>query len=125
MKTILSEIAQCLQTLETIPPTHQAVDAWERKLAKLRDLLPSGSGFDAGTEIVSGNNKKVTLSTSYHHMNENGYYDGWTGHEIILTPSFNGYDMRITGKDRNGIKDYIGDVFTHCLDEECCIPLDL
>jgi hypothetical protein len=40
-------------------------------------------------------------------MDENGYYCGWTEHNIILTPNFGSFDMRITGKDKNGIKDYL------------------
>ncbi len=50
-------------------------------------------------------------------MDENGYYCGWTEHNLIVTPSFKfGYDMRIPGKDKNQIKEYLyqifGEVFT-------------
>lgn len=52
-------------------------------------------------------------------MNEAGFYDGWTEHKVIVTPSLGSdYYMKVTGKDRNQVKDYIGDRFYHALDEE-------
>jgi hypothetical protein len=45
-------------------------------------------------------------------MHDSGMYDGWTEHTIVLTPSFLGhFDMRISGHNRNEIKDYIADTF--------------
>ena len=89
-----------------------AIDALEN------EHFPSGSGFDNGASLdlaVSTHNKLV-ISTSFHHMNENGYYDGWTYHDVIVRPSLVfGFDLRITGRDRDGIKDYIAEVFHHAL----------
>jgi len=52
-------------------------------------------------------------------MNENGYYDGWTDHVIHVTPSLTqGFSLRITGTNRNGIKDYLVDIYGTWLDEE-------
>jgi hypothetical protein len=46
-------------------------------------------------------------------MNEGGYYDGWTEHQVIITPSLqHGFDVRVTGQDRNEIKDYLAELFT-------------
>ena len=75
--------------------------------------LPSGSGIDAGMELMEDQctEKKIVFSFSFHHMNEDGYYDGWTNHKLIITPSFSGLDMRITGPDRNRIKEYLYDLF--------------
>ena len=81
----------------------------------IKNLMPSGSGFDDGTKLISADEKKIVFATSYHHMNDGGYYDGWTEHKIIITPSFDGFNMRITGRDRNAIKDYIADVFHDAL----------
>ena len=85
----------------------------------VKQFLPSGSGIDCGTKLVSADDKKIVLSLSYHHMNDNGYYDGWTEHKAIITPSFHGIDIRITGRDRNGIKDYLSDVVWESLNEVC------
>lgn len=50
--------------------------------------------------------------------NENGMYDGWTQHSIIVRPSFvHGLDITITGKDRNQIKEYLHDVYFSALTE--------
>ena len=85
-----------------------------------RDYLPSGSGIDNGTtiDLDATSFDKIVLTTSYHHMDENGYYDGWTDHKITIRPSFLGLDITIGGRNRNDIKDYLHDVFHHCLSSE-------
>ena len=84
----------------------------------VKEKLPSGSGFNAGTKInwdMSTQNKLV-FETAFHHMDEAGYYVGWTEHRIFITPDLcHGFNMRITGKDRNSIKEYISDVFFNAL----------
>lgn len=85
-----------------------------------RDYLPSGSGIDSGTtiDLDATDIDKIVLTTSYHHMNENGMYDGWTDHKITIRPSFLGLDINIGGRNRNDIKDYLHDVFSSCLSSE-------
>jgi hypothetical protein len=91
----------------------------EKRLKELEKLLPSGSGFDSGTSIVSCSDAKLVLKTSFHHMNENGYYDGWTDHYVTVTPSFSfGLDIRVSGRNRNDIKDFILDEFYYALLQE-------
>lgn len=52
-------------------------------------------------------------------MNENGMYDGWTEHKAIIKPSLVfGLDLKITGRDRNGIKEYLHDTFMQALTDE-------
>jgi hypothetical protein len=87
----------------------------------VKDYLPSGSGFDAGTTLDEGASSpdKLVFDTSFHHMDEHGGYDGWTEHKVIVTPSLaHGCDLRVTGRDRNDIKSYIGETFAHALDTE-------
>lgn len=76
---------------------------------------PSGSGIDNGTslDVDASTAEKLVFHTNYHHMSESGCYDGWTEHKVIVTPSLQspGYRIRITGPDRNQIKDYMYDVF--------------
>lgn len=88
----------------------------------VKEFMPSGSGFDSGTtlNLDKSNRLKLTFETAFHHMNDNGYYDGWTHHSVIITPHFNGFDLRVTGRDRNGIKDYIGDCFESALSQMIC-----
>ena len=82
-----------------------------------REYLPSGSGFNHGTNVVIGRSSahRIVMVTSYHHMDENGFYDGWTTHDVIANATFTGPDIRVAGIDRNGIKDYIAEVFQSAL----------
>ena len=76
--------------------------------------FPSGSGFDAGTKLDwdRTTQTKLVFTTEFHHMNDGGYYDGWTEHVIYAKPHFLfDVDLRVTGRDRNQIKDYIGETF--------------
>lgn len=97
-------------------------DFAEKHLTRLHEIekneLPRGSGIDSGTkiDIDESGDEKIVLLFCFHHMNENGFYDGWTGHKAIITPSFSGFSLRITGRDRNGIKDYLHETFSYVLD---------
>lgn len=84
------------------------------------DYLPHGSGFDSGTTFDWEQSRvnRIILHTEYHHMDECGGYDGWSEHDVIVTPGWYGPELRITGRDRDGIKDYMYDVFRDCLEEE-------
>jgi hypothetical protein len=82
--------------------------------------LPHGSWFDCGTTIdLDGSSPEcLVLCTNFHHMDEHGGYDGWTDHAIKVKPSLAfGFDLEIEGEDRDGIHDYIADVFRHALSE--------
>ena len=90
-----------------------------------REYLPSGSGVDAGTRIdlERSTGKRIVLTFGFHHMNEGGYYDGWTDHKVTVTPAFiGGFDLRVTGRDRNQIKDYLGDLIHEILASEYSEP---
>lgn len=83
--------------------------------------MPSGSGFDAGTTIDfdRSTGERIVFNTSFHHMDENGYYCGWTEHVVTVRPSLlHGFMLTVSGKDRNGIKEYIVDRFNFALDVE-------
>lgn len=89
-------------------------DKHEAKIETMLEALPHGSGIDNGVKFDSQRStpEKLIFTLGFHHMDENGYYDGWTEHELIVTPSlYFGYYMRITGRDRNEIKSYLRDVF--------------
>lgn len=90
----------------------------EDRLYKLEQMLPSGSGIDSGCKIDVENSSsdKVVILFSWHHMDENGYYDGWTDHKLIVKPKlWNNFDVRITGRDRNYLKEYLYDLFDSAL----------
>lgn len=113
----LSKIAHNLEWIENLKGDEQKEKTYkpvaiERIMSECVDL-PHGSGLDNGVSIDLNRSKsdKIVFNTEFHHMNENGYYDGWTSHSLIVTPKFGGYDLRITGKNRNGIKEYLYDLF--------------
>jgi len=96
---------------------------WEDRHRETLDTLgseqmPSGAGIDAGTSLNLDESKpdRLVFNTSYHHMNDVGYYDGWTEHKVIVKPSLAfGITVDITGSNRNDIKDYLVDVFRGAL----------
>ena len=121
MKTYKA-IAQKIQAMENCEKTGN--QEWLTKhrdaIKGIMDNAPSGSGFDSGTELDDTSTpKKLVFTTSFHHMNEGGMYDGWTSHTITVKPSLCfDFDLKVSGKDRNQIKDYIGEMFQSFLDEE-------
>ena len=98
---------------------------WEDKhFEEIEELVteyfPSGSGFDAGTtfDFSASKPNRLVFNTSFHHMTEHGYYDGWTEHAVIVTPDLRfGFDLRVTGRNRNDTKEYIGECFDYALSE--------
>ena len=86
-----------------------------------RELLPSGSGVDSGCviDLSKSTPNKIVIQVNFHHMNENGCYDGWSYHNAIITPSLGyDYDIKITGRDKNEIKGYLGDLIYEAVDGE-------
>jgi hypothetical protein len=100
------------------------VDRWIEYIQQLTKDLPSGAGFDNGTkiDIDSSHAEKLVFTTSFHHMNEFGFY-GWTDHVITVTPSFTGINLRVTGRNHNGIKEYILETFEYALTRETSVSL--
>jgi len=90
-----------------------------------RNSLPSGSGIDCGTKIDRDASKsnRLVFTFEYHHMNDYGMYDGWTSHKAIVTPDLtahDGFSLRITGRNRNQIKEYLH----QCFDAALCETID-
>ena len=92
------------------------------KLGELvREFMPHGSGFDNGVKFDEdkSTSERLIFHTSFHHMNEVGMYDGWTDHSVIVPPSLQfGFELRVTGRDRNDIKEYIAQAFELALSED-------
>lgn len=87
----------------------------------VREHMPSGSGFDNGTtlDFDRSNPERLVFVTSFHHMNDAGMYDGWTDHNVTCTASLvYGFDLKISGRNRRDIKDYISESFQTALNME-------
>ncbi|MDE2097482.1 MAG: hypothetical protein KGL39_09575 [Patescibacteria group bacterium] len=122
IRTVMSEIASRLVAIENCRTSGNT--EWLRKhertlRAIVGTFLPSGSGFDNGTKIDMGlsTDRCLTFHTSFHHMDENGGYAGWTDHTVRVRATFLGPDITIGGRNRNDIKDYIAEVFSAALSE--------
>lgn len=89
----------------------------------IHDHMPRGSGLDSETTIDNekSNDGRLILYSSYHCMNENGYYDGWVDFTLTVKPSLGfAFDLRIVGNfGKYGfLKDYLYDAFNTAFKEE-------
>ena len=93
----------------------------------MTNCLPHGSGIDSGVQLDFDKStaEKLILITSFHHMNEHGFYDGWTSHQITVTPSLCfEINLHITGRNRNEIKDYLHECIKSALQEQVSFTYD-
>ena len=116
MKTY-QKLAQLVEWSERVTPEYELQCV--REIAQLaEDCLPSGSGFDDGSHIAeSSTSDRIVIHTAFHHMDEYGYYNGWSHHDVIVTPCMTtGFDIRVTGRNTaDDIKGYIAEVFDDAL----------
>ena len=114
MMKIYQQIAQTLDTkLRCELKGNPCAAMHQERIDRMMQDAPSGSGFDSGTELSDDSDgNRLVFETAFHHMDENGYYDGWSNHKVIVKPDLAfGFDLQITGRNKNEIKDYIADVF--------------
>ena len=114
-RDLYSELASLLIARRNCAQSNNT-EWFERHSDTIEDLvdtyMPRGSGFDRGTklDVDASHANKLIFNTSYHHMDEMGGYDGWTEHTITVTPSLtHRFHVRISGRNRNNIKDYMHD----------------
>jgi len=115
---ICSWIAQKLQAIHNCQKSGNSL--WleihkEDLESFLKNHAPSGSGIDCGTKIdlEASRPDRIVLIVDYHHMDSNGFYDGWETYKISVKPSL-AFGFTITfseGRDRNGIKEYLAEVY--------------
>jgi hypothetical protein len=120
-KPLYAELSRLLQAVKNCKASNNA--EWEQKHSEtIKRLcaqhLPSGAGFDSGSvlNVSLSTPEKLIFTADFHHMNENGFYDGWTEHTVTVLPSLSsGITLRISGRNRNEIKEHIWEVFEHAL----------
>lgn len=122
ISSLIEARAYCEKRAATTNDSHakEWFDRHSERLAALeRCYLPSGAGIDSGTKIdlLRSEPDKLVFHTSFHHMKDVGYYDGWTEHTITVRPGFNGLQIAISGRDPNGIKEWLHQTFEEVLSE--------
>lgn len=117
---LASAMAMMLQAIDNCKASGNK--EWEEKHKDrldwlVRNEMPSGSGIDTGTKLDDESTpERLVFTCSFHHMDESGGYDGWTEHKVIVTASLvHGIFIRVTGRDRNDIKEYLHEVYAHCI----------
>ncbi len=113
ISSLLAAIANCKKHGNT-----EWLARHTERLARQLEHMPNGNGFDSGTQLdtVRSTPERLVFTTAFHHMDENGCYDGWTDHTVTVRASLLcGLQLTIWGRDRNGIKDYIHEAFVQAL----------
>jgi hypothetical protein len=132
-RVVYREIAACMDAMHRCQREHELPGKehltewigkhWERAKRLTKEYMPSGSGFDMGTNLDKDRSTgdKLVLTTAFHHMDEHGYYTVWTDHTVIVESSLiHQFTLYVSGLDRNDIKQYISDCFYNCLTQEFC-----
>ena len=94
----------------------------------LLEALPHGSGIDADwTFDVTGTVARPVIKchNSYHGMDENGYYCGWTDFSVVIGPSLDPInlcpDFKLVGRFSasvvHDLKGYLEDTISYALSE--------
>lgn len=107
----------------------------------IEKYLPTGSGIDDDITIRDDNpsfmkDGKIRLSSSFHVMDENGFYDGWIDFIVEIIPCLtSNFRLRIIGnfskrqgcikKDASDIRDYLYSLFYESLNQEIPVFTDL
>jgi hypothetical protein len=115
MKTInLTELNSRVQAYQNclINGNVEWMDKHYEHIIGMLENLPHGSGIDGKfiLQTEECEKQKLVFFLEYHHMDEHGGYDGWTEHNLIITPEFGDFKMKITGRNKNGIKEYLQDL---------------
>lgn len=102
-------------------------------LDALKDMLPSGSGFDAGCEILLVERDLIKIQCDFHHMTDSGYYCGWSNNVATITPAFLGFYVSVemdstnvdsSEFDRDFHISYIEECIFNTLDANVAIAFD-
>jgi len=121
MTKVYRRLAQLLTAIENCRSSNNPwIDKHEQRLTHVMDTAPSGSGIDNGVQLDdSSTPEKLVFTADYHHMDDHGFYTSWTHHKVTVRPSLAyGIDIKVSGQNRNEIKDYLADVFYTWLKEE-------
>ena len=130
MRTVAAHLASLLQARRNCVASGNSewLGRHSRRIELIeRNHLPHGAGIDVGVklDLAESTPFQLVLKFSYHCMNQDGYYDGWRDYTAKVKPTFDGIAVTIHGRDYNGVKDYLHDVFREALSAEIELPVEL
>lgn len=103
-------------------PNHPWTEKHKDNIERIvKDHMPHGSGFDNGTRLdyEKSSATRLVFDTAFHHMDDNGFYCSWTEHTVTVEAELLfGFTLKVSGRDKRGIKEHIRDEFHYCLSEE-------
>lgn len=123
MTALYREIASTLEALHLCQKAgdrQEWVEKHTSRLLEMEKMLPSGSGIDSGCKIDFSSPKgKIVIVSSWHKMDENGFYDGWRDFTVTVSPSLlQDFELTIRGKGPGDIKDYLFETFDFALHQQ-------
>lgn len=90
----------------------------ERLRTIVREHMPSGAGFDVGTQLdpQASTPEKLVFHTRFHNMDNNGYYTSWDDYRVTVEPSLVfGILIKTRGSSNRDRRDYVTETFEHAL----------
>lgn len=83
-------------------------------IEQIKNVLPSGSGFDCDWHVEEKEDK-IFCSTDYHKMNDVGFYVGYVHIDLVI-PKENPTDFDLAVEDEDDmLPQYIADTITEAL----------
>jgi hypothetical protein len=120
---VYQRFAQLLQARENCKK-HGNKEWFEKhddEINVLINQLPSGSGIDSGNSLdEKSTSEKIIINSSFHKMDENGFYDGWINYRVIITASLSwDFNLNIIGNfgKRQDIKEYLAEIYSNSFSE--------
>jgi hypothetical protein len=134
-RKVYIELANGLRIINDRYMKQELKDSWEAYLADIiKNLLPSGSGFDSGCQLCwnDSTDSTIYINSAYHCRDEFGGYCGWIEFQVIIsTPNSLLHEFELDFKIITGVNlweefqlnDYIADTFYHAITQT--MPDDL
>lgn len=94
----------------------------------LRDKLPSGGGFNSGTEVDADPkecHKEYYLDTAFWEYQEPGFLVEVHEFPVTVCAVFGGFEISLPPSCGPDIREYVADTFYHLLKEDVVWPAEL
>lgn len=119
----IASLLQAIQNCEKSGNSEWSEKHKDRIESIIDQYFPSGSGFDQGTKLDWDRStpEKLFFVAPFHHMDENGFYCGWSDHVFKVTPSLAfGFTLKVSNPDRAKSWDmeYFHETFDYALNQE-------